>query len=145
MKRVFLDTSLLVCALVESHPMHNKAFPVLSNAKNKKITSGIAAHTIAELYAVLTTLPIKPALTPNTVFTLIKESILPYVEIVSLSSADYQVVITRMSTLHRRGGSIYDALILQAAKKFKSDVIITLNVKHFMGYDPELDPKILEP
>lgn len=144
MKRTFLDTSVLVCALVGSHPFHSNAFPFLKQAKDHTLIGGIAAHTLAELYNVLTVLPIKPSLTPEAVVQLLQESILPFFEIVALSSSDYKEVLFHSATLKRRGGSIYDAILLQAAKRFKADHIVTLNHKHFQGYDADLDEKLVE-
>ena len=57
MKTLF-DTSVLVAAVVEPHPMHVRALPWLQRAKAGEIDFFVASHTLAELYAVLTTLPL---------------------------------------------------------------------------------------
>jgi predicted nucleic acid-binding protein len=145
MKRIFLDTSVLVSALVESHLSHERSFAFLSKAKDRKMVGGIAAHTLAELYSVLSVLPIKPPLTPEAVLQMLKENIFPFFEIVPLSVSDYKHVLSHAAELKRRGGSVYDALILQAAQKFKADQIITLNTKHFTGYGAEWDTKLSLP
>jgi predicted nucleic acid-binding protein len=54
------DTSVLVAAMVEAHPNHTAALPWLQRAKPGLVTGLVAAHSLAELYAVLTTLPIQP-------------------------------------------------------------------------------------
>lgn len=144
-KRVFFDTSILVSALTDVHPFHRRAFPFLGKVRDKHIHGAISAHTLAELYSVLTTLPIKPYLAPSTVFQMIQEDILPYFEIVTLSESDYRDVLSQSARVNRRGGSVYDVLILEAAKKFKANEIMTFNRKHFIGYDLDLDSKISEP
>ncbi|HDH87226.1 MAG: hypothetical protein DRG35_02195 [Deltaproteobacteria bacterium] len=59
MKTLF-DTSVLVAAIVEPHSMHTRALPWLQRAKAGEIDFLAASHTLAELYAVLATLPLKP-------------------------------------------------------------------------------------
>ena len=51
--RVLADTSVLVAAMVESHPAHDRAFPWLLRAKQGKLDLLVATHTLAETYAVL--------------------------------------------------------------------------------------------
>jgi len=58
--KVLLDTSVLVAAMVESHPAHERSLSWLQRIKKGSDTGLVSAHTIAELYAILTTLPMKP-------------------------------------------------------------------------------------
>ncbi len=44
---VLFDTSVLVAAMVEAHPMHERALPWLQRVKEKTITGIVAAHSIA--------------------------------------------------------------------------------------------------
>ena len=74
MKTLF-DTSMIVAALVETHPMHERAFPWFKRSKAKEFELIIASHTLAELYAVLSTLPIKPRISPSVAWRLIHENI----------------------------------------------------------------------
>ncbi len=86
--RILLDTSTLVAALVEMHPNHVLAFPWLQKVKNKAFTGFVAAHSIAELYSVLTTLPIRPRISSATAVRLLKRDVLDQFEAVSLSKED---------------------------------------------------------
>lgn len=54
--RVLLDTSVLVAAMVEAHPAHERALPWLQRVEAGIDSGVVAAHSVAELYAVLTTL-----------------------------------------------------------------------------------------
>ncbi len=56
--KILFDTSVLVAAMIEPHPFHNSAFPWLKRVKSNEIEMLVASHTLAELYAVLTTLPV---------------------------------------------------------------------------------------
>ncbi len=91
--RIFFDTSVLVAALVERHPNHAKAFSWLQKVRDKGSKGFIAVHSIAELYDVLTVLPIRPRISPATALKAIQRDVLDQLELVSLTADDYTVVI----------------------------------------------------
>ena len=130
MKTLF-DTSVLLAGLVESHPMHERAFPWMKTAKANEFESVVASHTLAELYAVLSTLPIKPRITPGVAWRLINENVEAISGIISLTAAEYRAVIKRTSELGLSGGIVYDALIAKAAQKAKVERLLTFNSDHF--------------
>ena len=136
MKTLF-DTSMIVAALVDTHPMHERAFPWFKRSKAKEFELIIAGHTLAELYAVLSTLPIKPRISPSVTWRLIHENIESTAKIVSLTPTEYISIIRRMSDLGMAGGIIYDALIAKVAQKSKVERLITLNIEHFKRVWPE--------
>ena len=136
MKTLF-DTSVLVAAIVEPHPMHNRALPWLQRAKTGELAFFIASHTLAELYAVLTTLHIKPMISPSTAWRLIHDNIEISAKIISLSPSDYQDIIKRVSEFGLSGGIIYDALIVRAAKKSKVERLLTFNSNDFKRVWPD--------
>ena len=107
--KILFDTSVIVAALLESHPKHERAFPWLKQAKEKEIELIVASHTLAELYAVLSTLPIRPRISPAVAWRLIHDSVEAVSKIVSLSSAEYSAVIKQISESGFVGGVIYDA------------------------------------
>ena len=63
--KILFDTSVLVAAMIEAHPMHEAALPWLQQVSDQSETGLVAAHSIAELYAVLTTLPVRPRFPPQ--------------------------------------------------------------------------------
>jgi predicted nucleic acid-binding protein len=136
MKTLF-DTSVLVAAIVEPHPMHNRALPWLQRGKTGELAFFVASHTLAELYAVLTTLPIKPMISPSTAWRLIHDNIEISAKIISLSPSDYQDIIKRVSEFGLSGGIIYDALIVKAAKKSKVERLLTFNINDFKRVWPD--------
>jgi predicted nucleic acid-binding protein len=143
--KILFDTSVLVAAIVEPHPMHSHAFPWLVRAKSKEIDMAVAAHTLAELYAVLTTLPVIPRITPGAARRLIHENVETTAKIVSLSSQDYVSAIKNLSDSGLSGGIIYDALIIRAAQKVNVDKILTLNANDFKRVWPESEPRFVVP
>jgi predicted nucleic acid-binding protein len=143
--KAMLDTSVLAAALVEPHPEHLRALPWLAKTKPKSSELVISSHTIAELYAVLSTLPVSPRISPGQAWQLIHESIEPRVSIVSLTSSEYIATVKHLSELRLSGGAIYDALIAKAAQKSGADRLVTFNTKDFMRVWPEGQGRIVSP
>ncbi len=143
--KVLLDTSVLVAAMVEAHPGHLRALPWLQQTKQGKITAIVVSHTLAELYSVLTSLPLQPRISPSTAWHLIKENILSTVEVVNLSQEDYKAVLEHLSQQNLAGGATYDALIAHAASKAGVDQLVTFNEKDFRKVYPSLSRMVVVP
>lgn len=143
--RVLLDTSVLVAAMVEAHPAHERALPWLQRVEAGIDSGVVAAHSVAELYAVLTTLPIRPRIAPAVARRLIEQNVLTNCEIVALSGADYANVISHLASTGIVGGATYDALILHAATKVEVDRIATLNEGDLRRVYPALSSKVVAP
>jgi predicted nucleic acid-binding protein len=143
--RVLLDTSVLVAAMVEAHPRHTLAFSWLQRLKGQEDTGLVAAHSVAELYAVLTVLPVHPRIAPALARQLIRRNVLDIMEVVPLSAKDYATVIEQLSEHGIVGGATYDGLILQAAVKAGADRILTLDEDDFRRLAPELADRIAVP
>lgn len=116
-EKTLFDTSVFVATFIERHPKHERALPWSSKVKSQKFECIVSSHTFAELYAVLTTLPVKPRLSPGVAWRLIHENIERIAKTVSLSPTEYKAVIKRASAMGLSGGIIYDALIAKAAEK----------------------------
>ena len=129
--KILFDTSVLVAALINSHPRHESAIHWLQQVKLGEIEMVIATHTLAELYAVLTRLPLKVRIAPNVARRLINESVSSNSKQIPLSTKDYEETIRQVSNKGLSGGIIYDALIAKVAFKAKVDILLTFNLKHF--------------
>ena len=136
MKTVF-DTSVIVSGIVESHPMHPKCLPWLQRAKAGEVECIVVSHTLAETYAVLTTLPVKPRISPLVAQRLIDNNLQPNARIVALTDADYWNTIQRMAEMGLSGGTVYDALIAIVARRLSVDRLLTLNADDFRRVWPE--------
>ena len=139
------DTSLLVAGMVESHPAHIRALPWLQRAKSGEVDLLICSHSLAELYAVLTTLPVRPRIGADLARRLIRDNVESCCRIVSLSGRDYQSVLNRQSSLGLIGGTMYDALIAHAAQKAGVENLLSLNEAHFRRVWPEGGARIAAP
>jgi predicted nucleic acid-binding protein len=143
--RILLDTSVLVAAVVEAHPMHSVALPWLQRAKTRSDAGLVSAHSIAELYAVLTTLPLRPRISPNVAVQVIERDVFDILEVIPLSADDYRAVIKSLSEMGIAGGVTYDALVVHAAAKAGAEQIVTLNQADFQRIAPALADRIVSP
>jgi predicted nucleic acid-binding protein len=143
--RILFDTSLLVAAVVEGHSAHAVAFSWLQRVKDKADAGVVAAHSLAELYSILTRLPVRPSISPEMAREVITVNVLDICEVVALSAADYVTLLTHLAGLKIAGGAVYDALLLHAARKADVDQVVTLNPHDFRRVYPALADKIVSP
>jgi predicted nucleic acid-binding protein len=143
--KTLFDTSIIVSGIVESHPMHIKCLPWLQRAKAGEVECIVVSHTLAETYAVLTTLPVKPRISPLVAQRLIDNNLQKIARIVHLTIADYWNTIQRMTVMGLSGGMIYDALIATVARRLSADKLLTLNTDDFRRVWPEGDQVISTP
>ena len=148
--RALLDTSVLVAALVRSHPAHPRCLPWLGRALAGELELVLAAHSLAELHAILTSLPVKPRISPRTARALAEENRLRprpigIAEVIALDVEDYLVVLGAAADRGIAGGAVYHALIARAAELAEVDELVTLDPEDFRrvwasGVDRVRDP-----
>ena len=143
--KVLFDTSMLVAGVIQSHPAHERAFRWFCRVADRELELFVAAHSIAEFYAVLTRLPVNPKISPTLALRLLRENIEAVAHIVPLTTDEYLRVVTSMAELDLMGGVVYDAIIAAAARKSKCDALLTLNRKDFVRVWPEGKDRILVP
>lgn len=143
--KLLFDTSVLVATMVQRHDAHERAFPWLERVVRGSDQGVVSAHTIAELYAVLTTLPLRPILQPHAVRELIEHNVISQMEVVTLARNDYIDVLDHLVEQSLTGGITYDALIAWVARKSEVDCIVTLNPKDFKRVLPLLGDKVIVP
>jgi predicted nucleic acid-binding protein len=144
--KVFLDTSVLVAAVIHKHAAHERAFAVLERVQNGKDEGFVSSHSLAELYANLTKLPPPFRHSPEQALLTIEENVLQYFKISSLAGSDYSALIREAALAGIQGGTIYDAVLLKSASKAEAGQIYTLNLKHFEVVAPKnFGPELLVP
>jgi predicted nucleic acid-binding protein len=143
---VLLDTSVLIAAVIAKHDSHAKAFTILGRVQNRKDEGFVAAHSLAEIYAILTKLPPPFRHSPEQALLSIEENVLKHFKISCLTGTDYASLIREAAVAGIQGGTIYDAVLLKSAGKVDSDRIYTLNLKHFLAVAPrDLASKLSSP
>ncbi len=146
--KVFCDTNMLVSAFTEGHPQHHAARPVFERIKSGTDTGFVAAHSLAEAYAVLTRLPGPNHVVPLVAWQVISENVVKNCTIVALTAKEYAATIEAAAAQGIQGGMTYDAILLAAAAKSGAERIYTFNVRHFQKLaeqDDGLRSKIVAP
>lgn len=138
----FFDTSVLVATFWGDHPHHDVSLQAFASAT--KETGACAAHSLAEVYAVLTRLPVRPLVTPADAMIFIEE-IQKHLRIVSLDERAYLQTLEDSVKIGLVGGQLYDALILKAAERVKAKSILTWNIGQFRRIAPHLANRIRTP
>jgi predicted nucleic acid-binding protein len=135
--KIFCDTSVLVAGSVRHHPHFSRARPILESARNEKSEFVISSHSIAEIYSVLTNLPLQPKIVPSEAKAIIDTNILPYFKRINVTAKMYEEALRCCVQQGVAGGAVYDALLLCCACASKADRIYTLNVRDFQRLMPE--------
>lgn len=140
--REFFDTSVLVASFWRGHRDHEASLRRVAAANKKK--SSCALHTLAEVYATMTALPVKDVIPPDQALLFVEE-VRDGFTIIALTEGEYHETIQQAAERGFTSGRIYDALLLRCAAKIKSEVIYTWNAKHFKAIDPKQAHKIQTP
>jgi predicted nucleic acid-binding protein len=93
----------------------------------------------------LTTLPVKPRISPLVAQRLIDINLQATARIVPLTAADYWSTIQKMADMGLSGGTVYDALIAAVARRLSVDRLLTLNADDFRRVWPEGNQVIILP
>ncbi len=138
----FLDTSVLIPVFLEDHEHHEASFALFAQADRDR--SFCAAHTLAELYSVLTRLPGRHRLSGDQV-VLFLQNIRERLTLVALTPSEYYAALQDAAAKGVVGGTIYDALLVRCALKVEAEAIYTWNEKHFRQLGPDVLAKLKTP
>jgi predicted nucleic acid-binding protein len=140
--KAFLDTSVLVAAFRGGHVHHLPSLKRFVAAEKRHSACGI--HSLAEVYAVMTGLSVKPMIPPEQALLFVEE-VRNRLILVSLSADEYFAAIQDAASRSFTGGRIYDSLLLACAAKCKAQAVFTWNLKHYQSLAPALAPRIQTP
>jgi predicted nucleic acid-binding protein len=114
----FFDSSALVPVFYADHPHHGSSAKVFLTATKQDFC---ALHTLAEVYATLTGLPLRPRISGADGITILKQ-IRDRLTLISLGEAEYVEAIESVSATII-GGAAYDALIARCALKAQAETL----------------------
>ena len=143
--RVLLDTSVLLAGMIEGHGHHRAALPWLQRVKSQELIGVVAAHSLAELYAILTAPPLRVRISPVAAWELIQENLLEDFEAVALSETEYYTALRALSLSGGVGDAVSAALIARVAAKAEVDCLVTLHPQDFQRVWPQGAAKVREP
>jgi predicted nucleic acid-binding protein len=138
----FFDTSVLIASFWGGHPDHPASLKLFAGASKKKSSCGL--HTLAEVYAGMTSLPVRQPVSTDQALLFVQE-VRQRCTIVMLDENEYCETITQASERGFSSGRIYDALLLRCAAKVKAEIIYTWNLKHFRSIDPSVADRVRTP
>jgi predicted nucleic acid-binding protein len=143
---VFFDTTVLVAASEHSHPHYTQARPALLRVAAGQDKGYMGQHSIAEVFAALTRLPVQPRIHPVEAARIITDNILPHFEVVPIGKKDYLEALNTMARGGLIGAKIYDVLLLRCASRCAVERIYTFNLGDFRQLAPAgLREKICAP
>lgn len=137
MTRYLCDTSALVAKVCSWHEHHERTLAELARRERAGEELVLAAHSLAETYAVLTRLPGPNRLRSGDAIALL-EANWRETPVIHLTAAEIWRTLRRA---HRRGvidGQTYHMLIAACAMKAGAATILTWNVRQFAPATPEI-------
>jgi predicted nucleic acid-binding protein len=138
----FFDSSVLIAAFWGGHTNHGASIECLSGADKKHSACGI--HSLAEVYAVMSSLPVAPGI-PTEQVMLFVEEVRSRLTLVALDEKEYFQTIQKCADRGFTSGRIFEALLLSCAAKSGAQTIFTWDLKRFKSTAPELADRIRTP
>ena len=133
--RYLCDTSVLVATVCSWHEHHARTLAEVQRRERAGEELVLAAHSLAEAYAVLTRLPGPNRLRSDDALALL-EANWRETRVVHLTAAETWRALRRARRRGVIGGQTYDLLIAACAVKAGAGTIITWNVRHFVAAVP---------
>lgn len=127
----FLDTGIIVGAVLESHPEHMACLSALEDSEQPFSN----AHALAETFATLTGFYKVPTEAAAELTLGLRTSI----EVEPLALADYEASIREARSRGVMGGGIYDSLHASFARRKRAFQIVTRNPSHFHHVAPDIE------
>jgi predicted nucleic acid-binding protein len=143
---IFFDTTVLVAASEQSHPHYGRARPALLRVAAGQDEGFMSLHSIAEVFAALTRLPVQPRIHAVDAARIVTDNILPHFEAVPIGKEDYLEALNTMASGGWIGAKLYDVLLLRCAARCAVERIYTFNLGDFRQLAPAgLREKICAP
>ena len=127
----FLDTGIMVGAVLKSYPEHGVCLAALEDS-TRPFTN---AHALAETFATLTGFYKVPAAAATELTLSLRDS----VAVEALALADYETAIREARSRGVMGGGIYESLHATFARRRKAAQIVTRNPSHFQHVAPDIE------
>jgi predicted nucleic acid-binding protein len=126
----------LVAASEQGHPHHTRAWPALRRVAAGHVKGFMGAHSIAEVYASLTRLPVQPRIHPLEAMRIVADNIVAHFEVVPIGREDYMEAMNTVGNGGWSGAKIYDALLVRCAANSSVERIYTFNLRDFKQLAP---------
>jgi predicted nucleic acid-binding protein len=121
----------MIAAVCSWHARHAAAATEIGRRLDRGERLVIAAHAIAETYAVLTRLPPPHRLSVADAWTLVRTNFIDNAALVTLDGPGHVEVLARLAAAGIGGGRTYDGLIAACAEASHAKALLTFNPRHF--------------
>lgn len=142
--KVAFDTSVLVPALVAAHPNHARSVCWVQAAAAGEITGITSLHAVAETWAVLTRLPLEPAVSGETA-RLVLQRLGEHLAWIPPDESIYSAAIQRCAAHGLSSGAVFDAIHMLTAEHARADAVLTFNRVDFERLHREGGPRLVNP
>jgi predicted nucleic acid-binding protein len=140
--KAFLDTSVLVATFYADHQHHSPSIDLFLRFGKKDACC--AAHSLAEVYATLTSMPGKRRVNGDQAMLFLGD-IRERLTLVTLDEQEYFQVMEAAAAGGLASGAVYDAILGHCALKAKAKVIYTWNTKDFLRQSPAIAGRVQTP
>jgi predicted nucleic acid-binding protein len=137
---VYLDSSILVAALVGDEDAHGASVKLLGRTGATAWT-----HALAETFSTLTGGRLGRRVPPSLAVEMIRVTLVPRLRLIELDGVAMVAALGEAEEAGVRGGAIYDFLHLRAAAAAGARALITLDERHFQALVRPGDPVIEAP
>jgi predicted nucleic acid-binding protein len=140
--KAFLDTSVLIATFYGDHEHHAASLDLFLRFGKKDTCCG--AHSLAEVYAVLTAMPGRRRVGGDAALLFLR-NIRENLSLVWLDEEDYFHVIEEAAAVKLVGGAIYDGLLGYCALKAEAETLYSWNPKDFLRLPPAIADRVKQP
>lgn len=142
---VFCDTSVLVAACIRTHPHYERARPVLESIAEGKDVGVASAHSLAEMFSALTSVPVTPRILPSEARAIVATNVQRHFRFVDVTVAMYERAMEICVGRGLGGGRVYDALLIECARLAEAERMYTFNLQNFRRLAPDLTDRLAAP
>ncbi len=140
--KAFLDTSILIATFYGDHENHAPSKDLFLRYEKSEVCC--AAHSLAELYSVLTGMPGRHRVSPDEAL-LFLGNVHERLTIITLNTQEYFNAIKSAAATSIPGGAVYDVILAHCALKSKAAKIFTWNLKDFKRLAREISTRVTTP
>src|SRR5215213_1381557 len=126
---IYLDTTVIVCAMHGEDPHHDDCLPLIS--RRDAVTS---AHALAETFSTMT----GRREFQNEDVAEALAAIAAAIRVEPILVSDYLTVLDQTRRRGVRGGLVYDAIHAEVARRLKVDRLLTYNLSNFQQVASDL-------
>ena len=138
---IFFDSSAILPAFFSGHVHYQPTLRTYNGATHPRCC---CCHSLAEIYNTATRPSAGIGASPGQAGEILSKVRRDF-QLITLEPEDYQNATEGLIRQALRGPIIYDALLLQCARKVNAETIYTWNVRHFQRLAPDLAERIRTP